>query len=315
MSRQFFIQWYSQILLWLRLLSWETVKAEYTNAHKALHWMFAITVVCAAVIFSINALFFQFTHDLGAHFFLAAVPGCVIVFMIGLCYRSVFPRFSLLMMSFSHVFLYIFVCGFFLVAALLTPFPIIDPILLKIDQALGFSTLQLLEFVHRHGYLLRVLQFAYASWGYLVLLTPFVLSLCANEKRLNAYFLSLMFSLMVGVLIYYCFPTIAPAGVLQSSYFTHAQHQLVERFYQSHHGQPVTAVVSGQIAFPSFHVTYSLLVCAALRPYRWLFYPVLVLSALSILATMGLGYHYLMDVIAAFVVAYVSWTRVARYNA
>lgn len=302
------------MMVWLRLLSWETVKAEYTKAQKALHWMFIISYIFALILFSINTLFFHFTHDLGAHFFLASVPGCVIVFMIGLCYRSVSPRFSLLMISFSHVFLYIFVCSFLLVAALLTPFPIIDSALLKIDQALGFSTLHLLDFVHRHEYLLLALKLAYTSWAYLVLLTPFILSLFANEKYLNAYFLSLMFSLMIGVLIYYFFPTIAPAGVLQSAYFTHAQHQLVERFYQSHHSQPVTAVASGQIAFPSFHVTYSLLVLAALRPYRWLFYPVLVVSVFSILATMGLGYHYLMDVIAAFIVAYVSWTRVARYN-
>lgn len=66
------------------------------------------------------------------------------------------------------------------------------------------------------------------------------------------------------------------------------------------------------IAFPSFHIINSLLILYAWRHYRLILIPLIVIDVFLVFATLALGYHYLADVVAGAVLAYLS-VKLAKY--
>ena len=57
------------------------------------------------------------------------------------------------------------------------------------------------------------------------------------------------------------------------------------------------------IAFPSFHVTWAILLTYACRAKKIFFYPVALYNLILIISTVLLGWHYAMDVIGGVVLA------------
>ena len=53
------------------------------------------------------------------------------------------------------------------------------------------------------------------------------------------------------MMIYYFFPTIAPAGIMHSPYFNDTHFGLVTRYYEIHQSLPISVLGSGIISFPS----------------------------------------------------------------
>jgi membrane-associated phospholipid phosphatase len=54
----------------------------------------------------------------------------------------------------------------------------------------------------------------------------------------------------------------------------------------------------GVVTFPSFHAAMALMTAYAFRDVRWLFGPICIWSGLTLLATMPIGGHYAVDVVA-----------------
>jgi membrane-associated phospholipid phosphatase len=78
------------------------------------------------------------------------------------------------------------------------------------------------------------------------------------------------------------------------------------KFYQVHHFQAVTTMLGGMIAFPSFHVAWSVLLAYAALPWKKAFPFVAFWNALVIVSTVLLGWHYLVDVPAGLALAIVA---------
>lgn len=193
---------------------------------------------------------------------------------------------------------------------LLTPFTPIDSTLAHWDTTLGIHTTHMMAWIHqsRHSWqhrLIPLLQAAYASIMPLMMLTPFFLRCTQqNAKRSRRYLLATMFGGLIASIIYFFWPTTAPITVLPSPYYNVDANLLLHRFILIHHNLPFVHTSGlGLIAFPSCHVIWTCLLIFAYwhRPIlRWL---MLMLGGLIIWATMALGYHYGVDVIAGMIIA------------
>lgn len=186
-----------------------------------------------------------------------------------------------------------------------TPFSPIDTDLLKLDRMLGVNTIAIMQWTFSHPFLCRVLGTEYGTMGAQLLLIPLLITTVFHrQKEAEVFYIANMSAILVGFMIYYFFPTISPAGVLQSHYFLPEEKNLPLLFYQIHHHIKITAQTEGLIAFPSFHVIWAILltyVCRSLS--KLIFYPVLCMNILLVLATVMLGFHYMTDVLAGAVLA------------
>ncbi|OGO94345.1 MAG: hypothetical protein A3F10_00160 [Coxiella sp. RIFCSPHIGHO2_12_FULL_42_15] len=284
----------------------------YRRQDAILHSIVALLFFASLLMGTLNAQFFHFTVMDFPTVFLTAVPGLIVVWCVGVLIHAHYQRWGLFLTSFSQSFLFLVLMCYVICWTITTPFPPIDRYLLHFDDFFQFSTLGLMTWTYQQHWLIHILNFCYDTWFFQLLLTPLALALFNDRVETDRYFIATFVALFIGIAIYYFLPTIAPAGVLQSQYFSPDQHALVTRFYEVHRFLPVSTYDGGFIAFPSFHVINCLLVMYAWRRYAWVFLPLLVVNIFSIFSTMALGYHYLADVLAAFVIAYAS-VKLADY--
>jgi hypothetical protein len=59
----------------------------------------------------------------------------------------------------------------------------------------------------------------------------------------------------------------------------------------------------GIVTFPSFHASMAVLLAAATRDYRRVFVVSALVNGLMLIATVPIGYHYLVDVFAGCAIA------------
>ncbi len=278
----------------------------YRKQDRLIHCLALALLLWGLAVRCANLLSYSFPTLAFPTQFATAIPGLLILWIVGVLIREQRPRLGLFLSSFSQSFLFIFIVGYALSAAITTPFAIIDTQLLTIDEKLGFSSLGLLNWTHQFPHLVSYLHACYDTWFFQIVLTPMLLALFNDINEIDRYFVATFASLLIGATIYYFWPTIAPAGILESPYFLQSQHELVMRFNQVHQHLPVTVFGGGMIAFPSFHIINSLLVTYAWRRRWYIFIPLLILNISVVFSTMALGYHYLIDVIGGVILAAVS---------
>ena len=129
------------------------------------------------------------------------------------------------------------------------------------------------------------------------------MAILGEGRAVMTFMFALLISYFIGTLIYYFFPTIAPAALFHSPLFTFQEHDTYIKFYEIHHHLMPTTTQGGMIAFPSFHVIWASLLIYVTRPRWWLFLPLLAWNAILISSTMLLGWHYLADALCGIVLA------------
>ncbi len=207
------------------------------------------------------------------------------------------------------MYLFVFYClsltaGLILTQGIqLTPFATIDHWLLHADQLLGFNQNALINFVYAHKWLHDMFVTTYDSITIELVIIPFIMALLLCERSVKVFLLAMLISYPVGLLIYYFFPATAPATLLHNAHFIAMQHDTYIKFYQIHHYLTITTVEGGLVVVPSFHIIWATLITYLTRTKKWIFYPVLIWNGVLVCSTLGLGWHYLIDVIAGFVVA------------
>lgn len=196
--------------------------------------------------------------------------------------------------------------GFFVTGAQFTPFPTIDAALQRWDHALHFDTAAMLVWTAGHPRIRSLLALCYASTDAQLTLAPLVAGFAFDRKRMRTYLYAYVYSFVLGGLFYYFFPSSGPGSIYRSPHFTSLQYLTSAKFYRVHHFQPVTTIMGGMIAFPSFHVMWSVLATYAARPNRKLFCAVAALNVLVVASTVVLGWHYLVDVPAGLALGALS---------
>ena len=276
--------------------------ASYTREEGIAHLWMGVLLIESLALFFLNATVWHFTSMANALTLLATLPGFILWWVIGHSHRLRWPRFGLVGATFGNIGIctVIFLINWSAIAS--TPFVIIDYHLVKWDHLLGFDVITFMAWVHSVPHLFDVFWNSYNTWEYQIFFTPICLALLKRSKEINRFFISSAICLLICNLIYYFFPTIAPAGILHSPYFIDPEYHLATRFYEIHQSLPITNYDGGMVSFPSGHVMYALLILVAWRKVKVVFYPLLVLNTLLIIGTMAIGAHYLVDVIASFII-------------
>lgn len=266
-------------------------------------WLGA-SLAAAAVLFGVNAAFFHYT---GISYFPRECWWMAFVALdlavVGHFARERAPYAAFVSTSLAFYALIAAVMGVLTTGIQYTPFPRIDHALARADAALGWDTVAVLEFVAARPRLRWFLNGCYNSTELQLVLAPLVAAWAHDKRRLRVLLYGTVYSSFAGSLFYYFFPSSGPAGVFTSEHFMQVQRLTHLKFEQVHTFQPVTTLLGGLIAFPSFHVAWSGLVTYAALPYRRLFLFACALNALVVASTVLLGWHYLVDVPAGIALA------------
>lgn len=188
-----------------------------------------------------------------------------------------------------------------------SPFPPIDVDLHKIDLLMGFNQDQWLASLHQHPLCLKILNWAYESLTYQIIFLPVLACYFIDRLELESFLVKLCFLNIIGCLMYYFWPTASPASVLNHKYLIDSQIDLALKFKQLHQKICPTVSSGGLISFPSFHVIWSALLTLLFRKKIYFLVPLLILNSLLWLATVLLGWHYIMDVVAGLLLVVFSF--------
>lgn len=302
----------------------DDVAHPHSLAHQIAHWdligsvcerirkteiagilLFVFIFIGSLVIGCVNIWGEKYSLKLSSEL-LGALPGFILLIPLGILLRKRYPYCAQMMLGISWALVLMAAIMLGASAIALTPHTTIDNTLYHLDASLGFHVTALMAWAHQFPSFINVLNVCYLSWGYQITLVPIALGILKKQHRLDEYVIAFLSLFIIGGAIYYFFPTVAPAGVEHSAYFTASQHQLVTFFMEVHHHQSFSQLPDGLIAFPSFHVMYALLILFVLRSTKWLLFPMLIINGLLIFSTMALGYHYLMDVLASTCIAAIT---------
>lgn len=193
-----------------------------------------------------------------------------------------------------------------------------DPLLVSLDEALGLDWFAVLAWANASPVLSTILCLSYASGGVQLFL---VFGLLAATGRVQAawdFFALFLLGGLLTVLIWALVPALAPYAHynVQPSLYASLEaiipnvgHSFVADLLALQNGtfrQFDLLSAEGLIAFPSFHTVMGLLFVYAVRDVRGVFWPMLVLNSLMIVATVPVGGHYFADVIGGGFVFAVS---------
>jgi len=258
----------------------------------------------AAVLSGVNAYWFRYT---GIVYFprecwwLAFAAADLAFF--GLWARARAPYASFVAVNLAFYALTAAVMGALTTAIQYTPFPRIDHALARWDAALGWDTVAVLRWVSSRPAVRSLLIYAYNSTELQLVLAPMVAAFAHDRRRLRVFLYAVVYSSFAGSLVYYFFPSSGPAGIFESPDFLPVQRLTHLKFEQVHNFEPVTTLLGGLIAFPSFHVAWSALATYATRSRPRIFWPLAALNVVVIASTALLGWHYIVDVAAGLALA------------
>jgi membrane-associated phospholipid phosphatase len=194
--------------------------------------------------------------------------------------------------------------------------PLEDNLLAIFDKKLGFHWLAFLSTVNDHPLFATLLTDAYGSTALLTQGVVLWLGLCGRGERLSE-FLALLCLASVGLAIGMVVVPAAGANVFfapPSELFNHfTSDGKLWGFLGTFHGLRNGSVkminmstVQGVVSFPSFHTMLGVITPYVLRETKVLLFPVVLLNATMIIATLPVGGHYLADVLAGAAVCIAS---------
>jgi membrane-associated phospholipid phosphatase len=282
----------------------KSISQSYTREEAIPHVIVAALAFISLGLYLINSAFFHYWTIPIPYSMMVGFPILLSIWLlIGYTHRQKWPRFGLISATLANIGLFISLSAIGFAAIITTPFPLIDHYLVQWDQWFGFDVTAFMAWAYQYPLFIKVLNFSYFSWEYQVLLTPVLLAVLNKPREINQYMALAAICFIFWLLVYYFFPTLAPAGILHSPHFLDVSYDIVTRFKEVHQSTPITVwSAGGMVSFPSGHVMYALLVLIAWRKIKIIFYPLVILNMLLITATMALGFHYLVDVLASFVI-------------
>ena len=135
-----------------------------------------------------------------------------------------------------------------------------------------------------------------------------ILKIREGRKATQAFLVRLFSGYAIAVIWCFLLPSVGPCFVgssMDTAYQGSLTYSLMQgevyEFYAVQRGLPLGGVAYF-IALPSMHVAVASLLQILLRPTSILFWVFLPVNILSIASTVVLGYHYILDVPAGFVV-------------
>ena len=194
-----------------------------------------------------------------------------------------------------------------------TPYPLHDVLINQIDQSLGFSLVGMLTFFKSHPLLNQIMHGCYQSLTDMVLLTIILVPLLKGQRFNHLCYGLFLLCVVISSLIAWFYPVAGTAYLYhQAGLFDASQVNAMHHYLSVRAGG--TDFTMDDISLPSFHVLLGLTVLIS-----WWRIPVMrelvsswfVLLCISVCA---IGEHYLIDVIASFVVFALAFGLLKAFN-
>lgn len=199
-------------------------------------------------------------------------------------------------------------------AVQLTPFSTIDREILTFEHYFHIDIPAILSWTDKHPGLRNVLVFIYDTLPYQMSLLPLAVIASGRFALMKEYYFLLLITTLTGFTFYYFFPTTAPASIVNSPFFSPEQIATGLKFNQIHHHQLPTTNEGGLIALPSFHTIWALLCVYLLKEWTIPWLLLLIVNILLIASCVLLGWHYVSDVLGAFIVTAFSFYCLTFYK-
>jgi membrane-associated phospholipid phosphatase len=194
-------------------------------------------------------------------------------------------------------------------------FPLIDDLLVRWDAAFGFDWVEYVAFVNERPWLGTLFSVVYATSLIQVAMAVVILSLVGRINRVREMMWALMISGLGCIIFAGFFPSAGALGHFQPAADFYLQNRPMvdleykQSFFDLRNGLETVMHaddIKGLVAFPSYHVSMSVLIVAAFRSTRYLFWPMLVLNTIIVAATPIDGGHHMVDAIGGFILAAAS---------
>jgi len=182
-----------------------------------------------------------------------------------------------------------------------TDLPLQDRLFAAADASLGLDwhTWTLTAFAH--PFAIKVLVPVYESPPFQTLVLTGVLALCGPRGRNREFFTSMLLACFATTIISIAVPAFGPSEIFG---IPGGWHAVLTELRSGDYRVPMPYI--GIISFPSFHASMAVLFTAAVRGNRYLFVPTFCLNAILLIATVVIGYHYFVDVLAGVTIAFAA---------
>jgi len=200
-------------------------------------------------------------------------------------------------------------------AAMRLDLPLADPLLARMDAAIGFDWTGFTRWMDRSRAASFILGLGYSSFSFQLLFLPALL--CIARLPARAYQLMLAYvvlcALSAGIGAF--FPSVGAYVTydMDPASLDHISGKFGHLFLDSFHAvrdEPAFSLgidnVAGILTFPSVHAGVAALCAWAAWPSRRLRYPFLVLNLVMAVSAITHGAHYLIDILAGGLVAAIT---------
>lgn len=273
-----------------------------------LHYLCGLMLILSVIAQLINYFIYQFP---GNNFF----PD-----------ESLLLLFSIILINIGLVLLYgtesrVTLCGvelfyFFLIMVVITlatnaiqytPFPTIDQKIVSFEQHCNINMNTLLTWTHKHPRFKNLLGIIYDTLPYQMSLLPLLAIITGKIHKLREYYFLLLCTTFMGFIIYYFFPTTAPASIIHSPYFSSYQLATGIKFNEIHQHIIPSTKEGGLIAFPSFHTVWALLGLHLVTEWPIAYLLLLLVNIVLVASCVLLGWHYCSDLGLAFILLSIAY--------
>jgi membrane-associated phospholipid phosphatase len=195
--------------------------------------------------------------------------------------------------------------------------PLVDAELAAIDRALGIDWPAMVTWASTKPWITEWARFIYDRPLWELLVIVILLAILGRPQRVEEFISCFMVSGIVTAIIGAMLP--ADSGYayfrIPSNVFTAFNAVVTPEYLHHFHAlrsgelrNVVIGDVRGLVAFPSYHTAFALLLSYAVRDYKFLLFPSLVLNLAVVATTPFVGAHYVADVIGGVaVVAFAVW--------
>lgn len=282
-------------------------------------WMDRLSLLCSFWMLLLSTIVMGFNHYVWhyplVNYFVACMTSIFCLFFfstLGFWFgKGSSSRWTKLFFYITVYHSIVFLVMYATNAVQLTPFKPIDIHLLQIDSTLHYDTVMILNKLAKHASWRSHLVHAYNFVDMELAFLPVLLVILGQFYSVKQFFCILLCSTLLGYLLYFFWPTTAPASLLKSTYFIKEQIYTGVKFYQLHGHIKPEFDYGGLISMPSFHIIWAILCQQSAWRVRWLWYGLLPVNILVVLSALFLGWHYLADffgsVIVIAIAAWIMW--------
>ena len=171
-------------------------------------------------------------------------------------------------------------------------FPLQDTLFTKADVAIGFDWRTWASLAWRYPIFIKVLIWSYQSNLYQPLGLVMIFSIFGPHGRNREFLSAMAIASIATIVIAGLLPTFGPN---ETYGIPSGWHTVLTELRA---GAPGPLPYTGIVSFPSYHASMAVILTAATRSNRFVFVASSIVNGLMLIATVPIGYHYLVDLIA-----------------